>query len=103
MMLLVSMLGVVLFFGSWNSPLPDIGTVKLGTWTSGEPGTFSATLWGIFWLVSKSLFFVLVQMWIRWTYPRLRVDQLMNLSWKFLTPAALILIVLCGLWKILLW
>lgn len=103
MMLLVSMLGVVLFFGSWNSPLPDIGVVKLGTWTSGGPGRLSATLWGIFWLVTKSLLFVLIQMWIRWTYPRLRVDQLMSLSWKFLTPAALILVVLCGFWKILLW
>src|SRR5690606_21610506 len=103
MMLLVSILGTVLFFGSWNSPLPDIGAVKLGTWTSGSPGTLWASLWGIFWLLSKSLFFVMVQMWIRWTYPRLRVDQLMSLSWKYLTPAALILVVLCGIWKIFLW
>ena len=103
MMLLVSILGTVLFFGSWNSPLPDIGGVKLGTWTSGLPGTVWASLWGIFWLISKSLFFVLVQMWIRWTYPRLRVDQLMSLSWKYLTPAALILVILCGIWKIFLW
>lgn len=103
MMLLVSMLGTVLFFGSWNTPLPDIGAVKLATWTSGSPGTVWATLWGIFWLLSKSLFFVLVQMWIRWTYPRLRVDQLMALSWKYLTPAALILVILCGMWKIFLW
>src|SRR5690606_20764916 len=103
MMLLVSMLGVVLFFGSWNSPLPDVGVVRLGTWTSGMPGTLSATLWGICWLGSRSLFFVLAQMWSRWTSPRLRVDQLMSLSCKLLTPAALILVVLCGLWKILLW
>lgn len=103
MMLLVSILGAVLFFGSWNSPLPDIGAAKLGTWTSGSPGTVWASLWGIFWLLSKSLFFVVVQMWIRWTFPRLRVDQLMALSWKYLTPAALILVVLCGIWKIFLW
>lgn len=103
MMLLVSILGAMLFFGSWNSPLPDIGAVKLGTWTSGSPGTVWASLWGVFWLLSKSLFFVVVQMWIRWTYPRLRVDQLMSLSWKYLTPAALILVILCGIWKIFLW
>lgn len=103
MMLLVSILGAVLFFGSWNSPLPDIGGLKLGTWTSGSPGTIWASLWGVFWLLSKSLFFVMVQMWIRWTYPRLRVDQLMSLSWKYLTPAALILVILCGVWKIFLW
>ncbi len=103
MMLLVSILGAVLFFGSWNTPFPDIGPVKLGTWTSGPAGTVWASLWGMFWLLSKSLIFVMVQMWIRGTYPRLRVDQLMSLSWKYLTPAALLLVILCGIWKIFLW
>lgn len=101
MMLLVSILGAVLFFGGWNTPLMDIGWLRMGYWTSGEPGSLVSTLWGIFWLLSKSLFFVTVQMWIRWTYPRLRVDQLMSLSWKYLTPLGLILVVLCALWKLL--
>lgn len=101
MMLLVSILGAVLFFGGWNTPLVDIGWLPMGYWTSGEPGSLVSTLWGIFWLLSKSLFFVTVQMWIRWTYPRLRVDQLMSLSWKYLTPLGLILVVLCALWKLL--
>lgn len=101
MMLLVSILGAVLFFGSWNSPLPNIGSVKLAEWTTGHPGTAASALWGIFWLMSKSLFFVSVQIWIRWTYPRLRVDQLMALSWKYLTPAALFLIVVFAFWKII--
>ena len=100
MMLLVSILGAVLFFGSWNTPLPNIGSVTLATWTSGAPGTIASTLWGIFWLMSKSWFLVSLQMWVRWTYPRLRVDQLMNLSWKYLTPLALGLVILCGFWKI---
>jgi NADH-quinone oxidoreductase subunit H len=97
MMLLVSILGTILFFGSWNTPLPNIGTLKLATWTSGEP----ATVWGIFWLMSKSLFFVAIQMWVRWTYPRLRVDQLMTLSWKYLTPFALILVIALMIWKVI--
>jgi NADH-quinone oxidoreductase subunit H len=101
MMLLVSILGAVLFFGSWSSPLPNIGSIQLATWTTGEPGTLASTLWGIFWLLSKSLIFVAVQMWVRWTYPRLRVDQLMNLSWKYLTPVSLGLIVVIAFWKIL--
>jgi len=101
MMLLVSILGAVLFFGSWNTPLPNIGPLQLAHWTTGEPGTIVSTVWGIFWLLSKSLIFVAVQMWVRWTYPRLRVDQLMNLSWKYLTPIALALVIVCAFWKII--
>lgn len=101
MMLLVSILGAVLFFGGWSSPLPNIGTVELATWTSGTEGTWSAIIWGVIWLVSKSLFFVVVQIWVRWTYPRLRIDQLMNLSWKYLTPFALLLVVVSGFLKII--
>lgn len=101
MMLLVSILGAVLFFGSWSTPFPNIASVRLADWTSGSPGTVASTLWGIFWLVSKSWFFVSMQMWVRWTYPRLRVDQLMDLSWKYLTPLALVLVILCGFWKII--
>lgn len=94
MMLLVSILGAILFFGGWYTPLPNIGNMALADWTTGP-------LWGIFWLFSKALFFVLVQIWIRWTYPRLRVDQLMNLSWKYLTPAALIMVFASGIWRLL--
>jgi NADH-quinone oxidoreductase subunit H len=100
MMLLVSLLGAVLFFGSWNTPLPNIGSFKLAVWTTGIPETLTATVWGIFWLISKSLGLVGLQMWVRWTFPRLRIDQLMRLSWKYLTPAALALIILCGFWRL---
>lgn len=101
MMLLVSILGVVLFFGSWNTPLPNIGAVQLANWTTGTTGTIGSVLWGITWLLIKSLFFVAVQIWVRWTYPRLRVDQLMSLSWKYLTPFALTLIIVFAFWKII--
>lgn len=100
-MLLVSFLGAILFLGGWNTPLPNIGSVALADWSSGTPGEWSGHLWGAFWLIAKALFTVAVQMWIRWTYPRLRIDQLMNLSWKYLTPAAIILVLLSALWRLL--
>jgi NADH-quinone oxidoreductase subunit H len=100
MMLLVSILGTVLFFGSWATPLPNIGAIKLADWTTGVAG-WTSMAWGIFWLISKSLFFVAIQIWVRWTYPRLRIDQLMSLSWKYLTPFALLLVTICGFLKII--
>jgi NADH-quinone oxidoreductase subunit H len=102
MMLLVSFIGVILFWGSWNTPFPNIGDFKLADWTTGSSGTFSVNAWGIFWLLSKTLLMICLQIWVRWTYPRIRIDQLTSLSWKYLTPASLILIVICALWKLLL-
>lgn len=93
-MLLLSILGTILFLGGWNSPLPNIGFFEMANWTNGA-------IWGIFWLLSKSLMLIFVQMWVRWTFPRLRVDQLMSLSWKYLTPAALILVLISGIWRLL--
>lgn len=101
MMLLVSILGAILFFGSWYSPLPDIGSFALGKWTNGGGGNW-ATAWGVFWLMTKALLLVGIQMWVRWTFPRLRINQLMSLSWKYLTPLALVLLIACAVWKILL-
>ena len=93
MMLLISFLAAILFLGGWQTPLPNMGSFALAEWTTG-------TVWGVFWLVSKATFFVLIQMWIRWTLPRLRVDQLMSLSWKYLTPASLILVFLIAMWRL---
>ncbi len=93
MMLLLSIMGVVLFFGGWNSPLINIGSLELYEMTSG-------TIWGSFWLLSKSLVLIFIQMLIRWTLPRLRVDQLMSLSWKYLTPISILMLFVCALWKL---
>jgi NADH-quinone oxidoreductase subunit H len=101
MMFLVSLVAVILFLGSWNTPLPNIGPVELATWTTGTPGSLSGNIWGVFWLLSKALLLQLTQLWIRWTFPRLRVDQLMYLCWKILTPLALALVMLAGVWRLL--
>ena len=91
MMLLTSMLGAVLFFGSWNSPIPGI----LGQYTSGP-------VWGVFWVIFKTLLIVGIQIWVRWTFPRLRINQMLSLSWKYLTPAMLLCLFIIALWKLLL-
>ena len=94
MMFLVAMVGVVVFLGGWNTPLPNVGAAKLADWTTGLG-------WGIFWTLSKTLLIVGIQMWIRWTLPRLRADQLMALCWKVLTPLAFLCMAISGIWRIL--
>lgn len=93
MMLLIAFLSAILFFGGWNTPFPNIGSVALADWTTGP-------IWGVFWLFGKALFFIFLMMMIRWTYPRLRVDQLMSLSWKYLTPGIILLLFVVGIWKL---
>jgi len=85
MMLLLSLLGAILFFGGWASPFAS---------------ALNSPVWETFWLISKAMVFIFVQMWVRWTFPRLRVDQLMSLSWKYLTPAALVMLFVCAVWKL---
>ena len=101
MMLLTGLLASILFFGGWNTPFPNIGTLSLATWTSGVPGTIAASAWGLFWLLSKAISLLLVHIWIRWTFPRLRIDQLMHLCWKVLTPLALLVLLCSGIWRLL--
>ncbi len=99
MMLLVSILGVILFWGAWYSPLPNLGSVRLADWTNGVPGSIHATILGFFWLMLKSYVLIALQMWIRWTLPRLRVDQFMHLCWKVLIPFTLAFVAISALWS----
>jgi NADH-quinone oxidoreductase subunit H len=99
MMLLVSLLGAILFLGGWATPFPNVGSFLLGTWTSGTLGHWSALAWGLFWLVTKTFLACFVMVWIRWTFPRLRTDQLMYLCWKVLIPFSLLAFLLVSFWK----
>ena len=53
------------------------------------------------WFFLKTYFLVLVLMWMRWTLPRLRIDQLMNFCWKGLLPLSLINLILTALWMVI--
>ena len=76
-MITISSIAVTLFLGGWNGPwLPD--SLKF-IWYFAKLGAL--------------LFFF---MWVRWTFPRLRYDQLMNLGWKVLLPLALLNVVVTG-------
>jgi NADH-quinone oxidoreductase subunit H len=68
-----SFLGALLFLGAWDGP----GPAWLG------PG----------WFLLKAMFLFLLVTWVRWSFVRIRVDQILALSWKLLLPATLLLLV----------
>ena len=73
----------------------------LGGWQSPIMGYLNSPGWGVFWMLSKIVFLIFIMMWFRWTFPRLRVDQLMNVCWKVFLPIGLINIFGAGIWTII--
>ncbi|NSW87244.1 MAG: NADH-quinone oxidoreductase subunit NuoH [Syntrophobacteraceae bacterium] len=71
-MFIVSAVATSLFFGGWHGPL----------WIDFK-------IPGIFWFLLKTYILIFVIMWVRWTFPRIRFDQLMNFSWKVMIPLSL--------------
>jgi NADH-quinone oxidoreductase subunit H len=72
-MFFVCSLGVVLFFGGWSGPpLPYMDYT------------------GIIWFSLKVYLLLFVMIWIRWTFPRVRFDQLLNFCWMYLIPFSLV-------------
>ncbi len=78
----ISGIAITLFLGGWQAPLSIL------TWVPG---------WG--WFFAKLCTLIALFIWVRGTVPRLRMDQLMNLAWKFMLPMALINVVAVGLWR----
>jgi NADH-quinone oxidoreductase subunit H len=68
-----SFLGALLFLGAWGGPGPE--------WL------------GPIWFLLKAMFIFLLITWIRWSFVRIRVDQILALSWKLLLPSTLALLV----------
>lgn len=90
-MFISSAIMATLFFGGYDIPF-----VNESTW---NPNV--AAIIGVAVLLTKVFIFIFVFMWIRWTLPRFRYDQLMNLGWKGLIPLALVNMLITG--AVVLW
>jgi NADH-quinone oxidoreductase subunit H len=72
-MFLVATIAVVLFLGGWSGPpLPWIDYTEIA------------------WFMFKVYLLLMIMIWIRWTFPRVRFDQLLNFCWKYLIPFSLV-------------
>ena len=81
--LLGSFLLATFFLGGGGSPLPWTPFTLVPSWV---------------WMLAKAMLMMFVFLWVRWTLPRLRVDQLMDVNWKFLLPWSFANIALAGLY-----
>lgn len=79
----------ILFFGGYNYPGME--------WVAANWGINIANVLAVLSILAKTSFFIFFFMWVRWTIPRFRYDQLMNLGWKILFPLAIVNILLVGL------
>jgi NADH-quinone oxidoreductase subunit H len=77
-MFLIASIATTVFFGAWLSPF---GITESIPWL------------GVIWFLLKAFVLVFLMMWFRWTFPRLRIDQLLTLEWKYLLPINLVNIV----------
>ncbi len=80
---LVSVIAVTVFLGGWWSPIPGLDFAPALTF------------------IIKGVLMVFLNMWVRWTLPRVRVDQLMYLCWKIMIPVTLLCVAGSGLWMII--
>jgi NADH-quinone oxidoreductase subunit H len=81
-MFIIASIAVTVFFGAYLSPF---GITESLPWL------------GLFWFLAKAMVLVFLMMWFRWTFPRLRIDQLLTLEWKYLLPLNLMNIVLMAI------
>ena len=90
----VCAIGATLFLGGW---MP----FHIGHWTA-----FNHVMDFIpssIWFFGKTFFMIFLIMWFRWTFPRLRIDQLLNLEWKYLLPISMVNIILATVMAIMGW
>ena len=100
-MFLVSALAAILFLGGWNGPVPVSELLGLSDGTAVN-APYALRLLGCLNLLLKATAGVLIMMWIRWTLPRLRIDQVMTTCLKYCTPIAAAMFVGVMLWQLFL-
>jgi NADH-quinone oxidoreductase subunit H len=102
-MFLVSGLAAILFFGGWNGPIPIF---RMLGWAYEQGATgwtvtgYLAQVAGVMNFIFKAVVGVTVMMWVRWTLPRLRIDQVMTTCLKYCVPLAAICFVGAMGWKL---
>ena len=96
-MWVMSALATTMFLGGWQ--LPGLSPERFDAMTGGMAVVAEISSLLIFAL--KTLFFVFVVMWLRWTLPRIRVDQMMNMCWKYLVPASFAGVLFVAGWMLL--
>jgi NADH-quinone oxidoreductase subunit H len=95
-MFLMSVVAAVFFFGGFESPFTAAALRAFGENSVGHQAVAGATL------AAKGLFGVFLMMWLRWTLPRVRIDQVMTMGYKYLTPLALVCVLGAGVWQAIL-
>ncbi len=107
-MFAVSGIAVLLFLGGWNlGLLPFDPAVQLSIWlgSAEQPsalGFFLGNVFNVIVFIVKAWLLVFVQMWVRWTLPRLRIDQVMMTCLKYFLPISCVLLMGVSLWQVLL-
>jgi len=100
-MFAVSGLAAILFFGGWNGPIPVASLLGL-TPEHGPVLGWIGNLLGLLNFVLKCIFGVTFMVWVRWTLPRLRIDQVMQVCLKYCTPIAAVMFLGATIWTFLL-
>jgi NADH-quinone oxidoreductase subunit H len=95
----VSILASILFLGGWNGPFPWVDAVGL-TADNGAIAGFLGQFIGATNVILKGTIGVCVMMWVRWTLPRLRIDQVMATCLKYCTPIAAAMFLGAVMWQL---
>ncbi len=85
-MFLVSAVAAILFLGGWDDGFGIVRALKGNSTNVLDPGVIAGNLLGAGVLMLKASKLVLIQIWVRWTLPRLRIDQVMTTCLKYLLP-----------------